>query len=274
MASYGSALLHIFGIGKEICLISFKRSSKGLKLEFRVPWCRHRVYSAAFLPPPFRIIPAKLPILHAARRAFETATVLLTFVNLSSYAEGGVLFSSLDENLVVTADIPGQNNTDGPRIRTARVGEDHLIIKWALNSTLSGLGIDKIYMTVNIRLCFAPISQVERGWRKTNDDLHKDKTCSIAIASQKYSTDGNVTDWIIRKNVPGATYFVRAYVTDVDGMQLAYGQTTDNLKTSNLIVIEPITGRHVSIDIASAIFSIASVGALVGFLIGEFRKMK
>ncbi|KAL2631772.1 hypothetical protein R1flu_016458 [Riccia fluitans] len=189
-------------------------------------------------------------------------------------AETGVLFSSLEETLVVTADIQGQNWTDGPRIRTARVGEDHMLIKWALNSTLTGLGIDKNYMTVNIRLCFAPISQVERGWRKTVDDLHKDKTCTIAITSQKYTTEGNFTDWRIRKNVPGATYFVRAYVTDTDGTQLAYGQTTDSLKTSNLIVIESITGRHLSMDVASIIFSTASVGALIGFLIVEFRRLK
>ncbi|KAL2631769.1 hypothetical protein R1flu_016455 [Riccia fluitans] len=189
-------------------------------------------------------------------------------------AEGGVLFSSLEETMVVTADIQGQNWTDGPRIRTARVGDDHMLIKWALNSTLTGLGVDREYTTVKIRLCFAPISQVERGWRKTNNDLRKDKTCSIPITSQKYTTEGNFTDWTIRRNVPGASYFVRVYVSDVNGTQLAYGQTTDRLKTSNLIIIQPITGRHLSIDVASVVFSISSVGALLGFLIAEFRRMK
>ncbi|KAG6547095.1 hypothetical protein Mapa_011346 [Marchantia paleacea] len=37
--------------------------------------------------------------------------------------------------------------------------------------------------------------------------------------------------------------------------QVSYGQTTDAARTSNLITVEPIYGRHASIDVDAAIFS-------------------
>ncbi|KAG6549316.1 hypothetical protein Mapa_009302 [Marchantia paleacea] len=190
------------------------------------------------------------------------------------FVEAGVLFSSLDEAIMVSAEIQGQNVTEGPVNRIAKVGEDRLVVSWNLNSSLMGLGVDKNYVSLKLRLCFAPISQLERGWRKTYDDLHRDKTCTIVIANQKYTTDGNSTVWRIPKNVPGATYFVRAYATDERGMQLAYGQSTDQLKTSNLITIIPISGRHVTIDMASGVFSVFSIGSLVAFLASEFAQTR
>ncbi|KAG6556123.1 hypothetical protein Mapa_002064 [Marchantia paleacea] len=186
----------------------------------------------------------------------------LALLALVSVAEGGVLFSTLNRTLVVEATIQSTNSSTG----VAHVGSDHLVVSWALNSSQADTGVDAKYVNVKLRLCYAPVSQTDRGWRKTKDDLHKDKTCGKGIAQQKYVPGGNTTNWRISKDVPGAIYFVRVYAVDADGNQLAYGQTTNAAKSSNLIEILPISGRHASIDVASAIFSVFSVGSLISFL--------
>jgi hypothetical protein len=52
---------------------------------------------------------------------------------------------------------------------------------------------------------------------------------------------------------------------------VAYGQSTSSDKTTNLFEIQAITGRHVSLDIASACFSGFSVVSLVFFFYMEKR---
>lgn len=116
---------------------------------------------------------------------------------------------------------------------------------------------------------------MDRSWRKTNDLLSKDKTCTIDIATQPYTgAAGNSTTWTVGKAVPEATYFVRAYAMDASGEKVAYGQTTNKNKTSDLFVVEPISGRHVSIDIAAGVFSAFSVITLFSFFFLERRKFK
>ncbi|KAL2630175.1 hypothetical protein R1flu_014861 [Riccia fluitans] len=192
----------------------------------------------------------------------------LALLALVSVAEGGVSFKSLNRTLTVQAKIQASNATSG----LAHVGTDHLVISWAFNSSFAGKDAD--YVNVKIRLCYAPVSQTDRGWRKTKDDLHKDKTCSKGIAKQKYVATGNTTTWRITKDVPGAIYFVRVYAVDALGTQLAFGQTTDKNKTTNLFEIVPISGRHASVDVAAAVFSVFSVGSLMGFLSLEAIKQR
>ncbi|KAK4394842.1 High-affinity nitrate transporter 3.1 [Sesamum angolense] len=135
-------------------------------------------------------------------------------------------------------------------------------------------GADSGYKTVNLKLCYAPISQKDRAWRKTVDDLAKDKTCQHKIASQAYSSSSSTFTWTLQKDVPTGTYFVRAYVHNSADEVVAYGQTTDAHKATNLFDIQAISGRHVSLDIAAVCFSAFSVVSLFGFFFLEKRKSK
>ena len=181
--------------------------------------------------------------------------LMMTVVN------GDVLFSTLQHSLVVSAQVQNANNHAG----APQAGKDHVAIQWSLNSTFAGQ--DSRYSKVVTHLCFGPPSQVNRGWRKTNNDLSIDKTCSAAtIATQPYTSAGNSTVWLISREVPKADYFVRAYATDATGLQLAFGQSTNTNKTTNLFPVDPISGRSTSIDIASAMFSIFAVGSFLGYL--------
>ncbi|PIN24121.1 hypothetical protein CDL12_03142 [Handroanthus impetiginosus] len=131
---------------------------------------------------------------------FLVASILLSCFVSTSY---GVSFSSLPETLVVTASPrPGQ---------VLKAGEDTITVSWLLN-TSSPAGIDSAYKTVKVKLCYAPISQQDRAWRKTVDDLEKDKTCQHMIVAKAYSSSNNNFTWIVQKEVPTATYFIRAYV--------------------------------------------------------------
>ena len=145
---------------------------------------------------------------------------------------------------------------------------------WSINQTFPA-GTDSTYKTVKVHLCFAPISQVERGWRKTVDDLEKDKTCTFKIEAKPYIPSSNHSHtWTIERDVPSATYFVRAYALNAEGHEVAYGQATDSHKTTNLFEIQAITGRHVSLDIASVCFSAFSIVSLAGFFFMEKRKAR
>lgn len=125
----------------------------------------------------------------------------------------------------------------------AKAGEDKLLVTWELNELLVGEEVDSNYKSVKVKLYFAPVSQVERGWRKKNDDLSKDKTYQFEITKESYSSSANnMVTWTVGKDVSGATYFVRAYALDDSRTQLAYGQTTNQNKTINLFVVEPISG--------------------------------
>lgn len=185
----------------------------------------------------------------------------LGLMMMMSAVKGDVLFSSLQHSLVVTAEVQKVGNHLGD----AKADEDHVAVQWSLNSSFAGQ--DKLYKKVSIKLCFAPPSQVDRGWRKTKDDLGKDKTCAGAmIATQKYTPAGNSTVWLIGKEVPKALYFVRAYAVDANGVQLAFGQTTNKAKNTNIFPIDSFSGRNTSLDVASAIFSVFAVSVLFSYL--------
>ncbi|KDP31017.1 hypothetical protein JCGZ_11393 [Jatropha curcas] len=200
-----------------------------------------------------------------APRGLFLASILLFAFFGSSY--GVIHFSSLQKTLLVTASpSPGQ---------VLKAGVDNITVTWGLNQSLPA-GTDSAYKTIKIKLCYAPVSQKDRAWRKTEDNLSKDKTCQVKIVTKPYSSanKNNSFTWTVERDVPTATYFVRAYAFNANEQEVAYGQTTDVHKTTNFFDIQAITGRHASLDIASVCFSVFSVVALFGFFYIEKRKAK
>jgi hypothetical protein len=195
---------------------------------------------------------------------FLVVTLLLSCFAATSY---GVTLSSLNATstaLVVT--VTGTNN------QVLKAGKDAVTVTWQLNSTYAGA--DSEYKNVKVKLCFAPISQKDRKWRKTVDVLKKDKTCSHTIVSRPYNASSNTVTWTIEKDVPTGTYFVRAYALNEQKSEVAYGQNTNKAKTDNLFKIQAISGRSTSLDITSVCFSAFSIVSLAGFFYMEKRKGK
>ncbi|XP_047333027.1 high-affinity nitrate transporter 3.1-like [Impatiens glandulifera] len=186
-------------------------------------------------------------------------SILLGFLATACFATE---FSTLPQTLVVTA-----SPTSG---QVLKAGEQSITVTWSLNQT----GVDSSYKTVKAKLCYAPESQTDRPWRKTVNEIAKDKTCQHAIASKPYAATNNSVTWLIQKDVPTATYFVRVYVYDSNDTPLGYGQSTDDKKTKNLFSVAGISGRHASLEIASACFSAFSIVSLFGFFYLEKRKAK
>ena len=157
-----------------------------------------------------------------------------------------------------------------------KAGVDKISVTWILNGTVKS-GSDSSYKTVEAKLCYAPVSQVDRAWRKTEDDLSKDKTCQFLIVGKPYNPANKTVqkfEWTVARDIPTGTFFVRAYAFNSAGEEVGYGQTTDNKKGTNLFQIESITGRHISLDIASVCFSAFSVLSLSGFFLAGKRKAK
>ncbi|KAL0441080.1 UNVERIFIED_CONTAM: High-affinity nitrate transporter 3.1 [Sesamum radiatum] len=198
----------------------------------------------------------------AVQHFLAASALLLSCLTATSYA---VTFSSLPRTLVLSA-----STKQG---HVLRAGEDNITLAWSFNTSLP-VGTDSGYKTVKLKLCYAPISQKDRAWRKTVDDLAKDKTCQHKIASQAYSSSSSTFTWTLQKDMPPGTYFVRAYVHNSADEVVAYGQTTDAHKATNLFDIQAISGRHVSLDIAAVCFSAFSVVSLFGFFFLEKRKSK
>ncbi|PRQ17197.1 putative high-affinity nitrate transporter [Rosa chinensis] len=201
----------------------------------------------------------------ASRAGILLASVLL----LSCLAETsyGVLFSTLKQSLIVTASHVEANGT------LLKAGEDKISVTWGLNQSLPA-GTDSAYKTVTVKLCYAPVSQVDRAWRKTVDNLVKDKTCQHKIVARPYNASMQTFEWTVERDVPTAKYFVRAYAYDAVEVAVAYGQNTGPKKDSNLFEVQSITGRHVTLDIVSVCFSAFSVLALAGFFIAEKTRAK
>jgi hypothetical protein len=139
-----------------------------------------------------------------------------------------------------------------------------ITVTWSLNATA---GTDAEYKKLKVRLCYAPVSQKEREWRKTHDDLKKDKTCQFMVTEVPYTATGNVT-YRVALDIPTATYFVRAYALDASGTQVAYGQTLPGA-TFNVV---SITGVTTSIKVAAGVFSTFSIASLAFFFFIEKRK--
>lgn len=152
-------------------------------------------------------------------------------------------------------------------------GEDKISGTWALNKSLPA-GTDSSYKTIKFMLCYAPISQQDRAWRKTKDELDRDKTCQHKIISTPYDAFNKTFEVLVERDVPQATYFVRAYALDSNDKEVAYGQTTNANKSTNLFEVHAISGRHVTLDIVSICFSAFSVVSLFVFFYFEKRKGK
>lgn len=197
----------------------------------------------------------------AASSILFIASILLCSLALSCYASE--LFSNLENSILVTA-----SPKNGQVLKS---GEANITVTWSFNKTFPA-GTDSAYKTVKVKLCYAPISQKDRGWRKTKDELKKDRTCQHKIAKRPYKASTDSVTWTIERDIPQATYFVRVYVFNADDKEVAYGQSSDAAKKNNLFTVEAITGRHVSLDIASACFSVFSIVSLAGFFYLEKRK--
>ncbi|XP_078432523.1 putative high-affinity nitrate transporter-activating protein 2.2 [Wolffia australiana] len=176
----------------------------------------------------------------------------------------GVSFASLPRSLIVSASPEAGQDL--------KAGKDTISVTWQLNQSFPA-GTDAVYKTIRVELCYAPVSQKDRGWRKTNDNLHKDKSCPFKMADKPYAMAGNLS-YQVTKEIPTAVFFVRAYALDAAGVEVGYGQTTDKAKTQNLFKIDGISGRSTSIDVAAGCFSAFSIAALVAFFVIENKGRK
>ncbi|XP_010555506.1 PREDICTED: high-affinity nitrate transporter 3.1 [Tarenaya hassleriana] len=201
----------------------------------------------------------------AIRNLLVISLLVCSLIGTSRGAGKEKLFTDLQHTLAVTAK-PSRQGVLDP-------GKDKVSVTWRLNSTAAP-GSDSDYKTVAVKLCYAPVSQVDRPWRKTSNELFKDKTCPHNIVSRPYDGTPQSFDWTIERDIPTASYFVRAYALDSKGEKAAYGQSTDASKSANLFSVQAISGRHASLDIASICFSVFSVVALFGFFANEKRKAK
>ncbi|CAH8350780.1 unnamed protein product [Eruca vesicaria subsp. sativa] len=174
------------------------------------------------------------------------------------------LFSDLEKGaLDVTAKPSRQGVLDA--------GIDKLSITWKLSSTAK---TQASFKTIKVKLCYAPVSQVDRPWRKTENELFKDKTCPHKIITKAYNKSSQSFKYTLERDIPTGTYFVRAYAVDAKDHEVAYGQSTKEAKTTNLFSVQAISGRHKSLDIASICFSVFAVLALLVFFVNEKRKAK
>lgn len=209
----------------------------------------------------------------AAVRLWTTAVLLVVAGCGYVGAESHTSFKSLKKAFTVTSQIEGPYAAEN----LARAGLDSIRVTWSLNASYAADAA--AFREVQVKLCFAPPSQLNRKWRKGSDDLHKDKTCDIQISRAPYTAaagPSSVTteSWVVEKNVPKATYFVRLYARNANGTIVAFGQTTDALKKSNLFAVRGISGRAASIDASAAVFSAFSLVALVGYYLYERRAIK
>ena len=153
-------------------------------------------------------------------------------------------------------------------------GEDTITVTWRLNASAPA-GADAGYKAVKVTLCYAPASQEDRGWRKANDDLSKDKACQFEIAQPQpyaYAAAGPGTRTLryrVARDVPSASYHVRAYALDVSGAPVGYGQSAP----AYYFRVTGVMGVHASLRVvAAAVLSALSIDAVSFFAVVEKRR--
>jgi hypothetical protein len=204
----------------------------------------------------------------AIQKILFASLLICSLIQSIHGAEKVRLFKELDKGAL---DVTTKPSREGPGV-VLDAGKDTLNITWTLSSI--GSKREAEFKIIKVKLCYAPPSQVDRPWRKTHDELFKDKTCPHKIIAKPYDKTLQSTTWTLERDIPTGTYFVRAYAVDAIGHEVAYGQSTDDAKKTNLFSVQAISGRHASLDIASICFSVFSVVALVVFFVNEKRKAK
>ncbi|WVZ86145.1 hypothetical protein U9M48_032978 [Paspalum notatum var. saurae] len=187
-------------------------------------------------------------------------------------AAAAPLLSALGRTLVVEAS-PKAGQAIPVKLPVLHAGEDTITVTWYLNaSSPAGADADAGYRAVKVTLCYAPASQVDRGWRKASDDLSKDKACQREIGERPYAGAGTgagaaTLQYVVARDVPTASYYVRAYALGASGAPLGYGQTAPAY-----FHVAGVTGIHASLRVAAAVFSAFSLAALAFFLAVEKRR--
>ncbi|PWA88304.1 high-affinity nitrate transporter [Artemisia annua] len=164
-----------------------------------------------------------------AHPAFLLLVVVISCFASASYAHN-VHLSALNKSISVTTSTPS---------RVLRAGVDNITIMWSYNVSLLDTIPDTNYTTSKGKLCYAPVSQMGRNDRKTNDSLDFDMTCPVEIMRVPYQRLNNSYTWLIPSNTTTATYFVRVYIDKANKHETAYGQSTNEDKTTNLMIIQP-----------------------------------
>ncbi|KAH9772991.1 High-affinity nitrate transporter 3.1 [Citrus sinensis] len=141
-----------------------------------------------------------------------------------------------------------------------KAGDDKITVSWSLNRSFRAT--DDLYKNVKVTLCYAPASQVDGAWAKTEDDMTKERTCQFTIMRGPYN------------DAPEASYFVTVYASDSAGKEVGVGQTFGARKSSNLFEIHAISERHLSLEISSMCFSFFPAVSLFGFYFVERSKRK
>ncbi|RID40629.1 hypothetical protein BRARA_J00661 [Brassica rapa] len=178
------------------------------------------------------------------------ASLLICLLIQSSHAATKErLFSDLEKSALEVTATPSRV---GEGVVLA-AGVDKLSITWKVSSTATK---EPEFKAIKVKLCYAPASQIS-SW--SYDPAMK--------AGQSF-------DYTLERDIPTGTYFVRAYAVDTKDHEVAFGQSTNEDKTTNLFSVQAISGRHKSLDIASVCFSVFSVVALLVFFVNEKRKAK
>ncbi|GJT08690.1 high-affinity nitrate transporter 3.1-like protein [Tanacetum coccineum] len=165
------------------------------------------------------------------------AFLLLIFISCfatASYAHN-VHLSALNKSIIVTAS-PTPN-------QVLKAGVDSIMIMWSYNLSFMATSPDTNHTNYNTSkgyLCYAPVSQMGRDDRKTDDLLDEDKTCPVEIIQMPYQRANNSYTWLIPSNTTTATYFVRVYIDKANKHEIAYGQSTNENKTTNLFQIDGV----------------------------------
>nr|GEW21723.1 high-affinity nitrate transporter 3.1-like [Tanacetum cinerariifolium] len=172
-------------------------------------------------------------------KAHPAFLLLLLFISCfatASYAHN-VHLSALNQSIIVNVTaLP----TSG---QVLRAGVDNITIMWSYNLSFMATAPDTNHTNYNTsrgKLCYAPVSQMGRDDRKTDDLLDVDKTCPVEIMQVPYQRENNSYTWMIPSNTTTATYFVRVYIDRANKHEIAYGQSTNENKTTNLFQIDGV----------------------------------
>ncbi|KAI8465807.1 MAG: hypothetical protein J3K34DRAFT_525056 [Monoraphidium minutum] len=123
--------------------------------------------------------------------------------------------------------------------------------------------------TVVLRLCFSKPFTVDRPWRKANDAIDRDRSCSQTVAKMPLASNNTYTaTWNVPKGAPKATWYAQVLVECANGTSTSYCQF-DNTADVAYLGTKIIDSTPVSMTVAVAVCSAIAPTFLAAFFIKE-----
>lgn len=193
----------------------------------------------------------------------------LLLLAAATQAEAQTLYADIPGTIDVTT--PAMDMTKEPPYSEVQAGTPDEAGSVAIE--LSTAEDTSSWATVTLRLCYAPVSQVNRKWRKAKPTVEGNNACKQPglkkIATIPWEAGTTTLEYTFQPdpNVAAAVYFVEALAQDAEGAYLAKGSTGE---TGPFFQVLAWAAVDTGLIAAASVLSVLSWTSFIAYFVKDF----